>query len=251
MDQLTQVLFSRDGTRATLTLNRPESLNALSPTLISEAIRVVEHVAASDARVLVVTGAGRSFSAGVDLKIVSSPDYTAQTKKEFSTQARALGKLLETIPQPTIARITGYCFTGGLELALGCDLLIASDDAIFCDTHAKLGLRPSWGLSQRLPRLIGAMRAREMSFTARRVGASEAAALGLILEALPLAELDARIDSLVEAMVANSAGSLTAYKNLYRAASTHTLDDGLDYEATTTFAINDRNTRLANRPAGK
>lgn len=83
------------------------------------------------------------------------------------------------------------------------------------------------------------------------MGAREAAALGLILDAAPLAELDARIDSLVEAMVANSAGSLTAYKNLYRTAATHTLDDGLEYEATTTFAINDRAMRLANRPTGK
>lgn len=227
--------FRRDGGVARLTFARPQSLNALSPPLIDEALRVAQDVAASDARVLIIEGEGKSFSAGVDLKATASPDFRGDPARRFSEQARDLARLLETMPQATIARVTGHCFTGGLEVALGCDLIVASDDAIFCDTHAKLGLRPGWGLSQRLPRRIGTMKAREMSFTARRIGAVEALAMGLVLDVVPLGELDSRIDALVTAICEMEPVSIAAYKALYRAAETHTLDDGLQFEATARF----------------
>jgi enoyl-CoA hydratase/carnithine racemase len=143
------VRLSRDGAVARLTFTRPQSLNALSPQLIDEALRAVQEVAASDARVLVVAGEGRSFSAGVDLKAAAAPEFRGEAARRFSEQARELARLLETMPQATIARVTGHCFTGGLEIALGCDFIVASSDAVFCDTHARLGLRPGWGLSQR------------------------------------------------------------------------------------------------------
>jgi enoyl-CoA hydratase/carnithine racemase len=236
MEGLTEVRLTQDGPIARLTLARPQSLNALSPELISQALAAAEAVAASDARVLVVTGEGRSFSAGVDLKTTAqNPEFRGEAVRRFSDEARRLALLFETMSQVVIARVTGHCFTGGLELALACDLIVAADDAVFCDTHARLGMRPGWGLSQRLPRRIGQMRAREMSFTARRVGAAEAKALGLVLEVAPLAELDARIEALASAIVANDVASIAAYKTLYRASETHTLDEGLAFEATTRF----------------
>jgi len=229
--ETTQVRHTRDGHIARLIFNRPAQLNALSPTLIDEALQLTLAVAGSDARVLVISGAGRSFSAGVDLKAASSPDYTRETARRFSDRARTLALLLETMPQATIAQVSGHCFTGALELALACDLIVASDDAIFCDTHGKLGLRPGWGLSQRLPRRVGAMRAREMSFTARRVGAEEAARIGLVLEHVRPDRLLARVNELSAQIAAMNPRSIAAYKTLYRGSQNLGLDDGLAFEA--------------------
>ena len=231
MNVMSEVRLVRDGPVARLVFDRPAQLNALTPSLIAQALQAAEAIAASDARVLVVSGAGRAFSAGVDLKAASSPDYTRDVARHFSEQARALALLFETMPQAVIAQVSGYCFTGGLELALACDLIIAADDAIFCDTHGKLGLRPGWGLSQRLPRRIGAMRAREMSFTARRVGAAEAARIGLALEHIRVDRLARRVDELARQIAEMSPRSITAYKALYRASETLGLDEGLAFEA--------------------
>ena len=224
-----EVRLERSGPIARLTFDRPQVLNALSPTLIAEALAATEEVAASDARVLIVSGAGKAFSAGVDLKASTAADHTREAARRFSEQARALAILFETMPQATIAEVQGYCFTGALELALGCDLIVAADDAVFCDTHGKLGLRPGWGLSQRLPRRIGGQRAREMSFTARRVGAAEAARIGLILESVPRVALAARVNELALQIAEMSPGAIAAYKALYRAAEAG-LDEGLAFE---------------------
>ena len=230
MRETIQVQYAREGHVAHLTFNRPRQLNALSPILIEEALDLAKDIAESDARVLIISGRGKSFSAGVDLKAVSIPGYTRETAKRFSEQARELACLFETMKQATIAQVSGYCFTGGLELALACDLIVASNDAVFCDSHAKLGLRPGWGLSQRLPRRIGVMRAKEMSFTGRRVTAAEAASMGLILESLPAWGLQGRIAELADQIALSSANSIAAYKALYRRAQTLGLDDGLAFE---------------------
>lgn len=231
MFETTQVRLAREGHVARLIFDRPAQLNALSPTLIDEALQLTLAVAGSDARVLIISGAGRSFSAGVDLKAASSPDYTREVAHRFSDRARMLALLFETMPQATIAQVSGYCFTGALELALACDLIIASDDAIFCDTHGKLGLRPGWGLSQRLPRRVGAMRAREMSFTARRIGAEEAARIGLVLEHVRGDRLLARVNELSTQIALMNPRSIAAYKTLYRGSQNLGLDDGLAFEA--------------------
>jgi enoyl-CoA hydratase/carnithine racemase len=237
------VVFSQSGDITRLTFNRPDKLNALSPDLIAQALALSEAVARSDARVLIVSGAGRAFSAGVDLAAVSSPDYTADAARRFSDNARQLALCWETAPQVVIAKVGGYCFTGGLELALACDFIVASDDAVFCDTHAKLGLRPAWGLSVRLPRRIGVQRAREMSFTARRVGAREAVTLGLILDAVPASDLENRVVALADQIVANSRGSVAAYKELYGMSQNLPHDQGLKFEARSSYPIADRQTR--------
>jgi enoyl-CoA hydratase/carnithine racemase len=139
--------------------------------------------------------------------------------------------LLETLPQATIAQVQGNCFTGGLEIAIACDFILAAADAVFCDSHGKLGLRPGWGLSQRLPRRVGTMRAKELSLTGRRVSGSEAAALGLALDAVPAEILAARVDDLARQIAANNPGSVAAYKALYRGAEDRGLADGLAFEA--------------------
>ncbi len=221
MRELTQVRFEREGAIARLTFDRPQQLNALSPTLISETLHVTQEVAASDARV---------FSAGVDLKATSASDFTREDLKTFRDEARAIGVLFETMSQVTIAQVTGHCYTGGLELALGCDFILASDEATFCDTHGKIGLTPGWGLSQRLPARIGMQRAKAMSFTARPVGAAEAVRIGLILEHVPEDGLSARVNEFAALVASMNANSITGYKALYRASQNFGLDEGLDFE---------------------
>jgi enoyl-CoA hydratase/carnithine racemase len=243
------VVFSRTGDIARLTFNRPDKLNALSPDLIEKALAFSEAAVRSDARVLIVSGAGRAFSAGVDLAAVSSSDYGADIARRFSENARQLALCWETAPQAVIAKVSGYCFTGGLELALACDFILASDDAVFCDTHARLGFRPAWGLSARLPRRIGIQRARELSFTARRVDAKEAVTLGLIVDAVPADELEKRVTALADQIVANSRGAIAAYKDLYRMTQNLPLDHSLQFEARSNYPIADRQERRSSAVA--
>ena len=149
---------------AVLCLNRPDVLNALSPKLFAELRAHVERLAGETETVgcVVLRGAGRSFSAGNDLRAIQagerapSPHFQAETLD-----------LLERLPQPVIASVQGHCYTGALELALACDLLVAAESARFADTHGKWGMTPTWGMSQRLPRRIGPVRAKELMWTGR------------------------------------------------------------------------------------
>jgi len=248
-EDYTQIEFRRDGAAAYLSLNRPEKLNAITPTLIDECIAATERVMADgEARVLIVSGnGGRAFSAGVDIK---ADVRGSEALGRFSARARHLVALWETMPQITVGRIDGYCFTGGLELALGCDLLICSDRSQFCDTHARLGFKPGWGLAQRLARRIGVQRAKEMSYTARRVAADEALRIGLVVDAVPADALDARIAALVEQVLANSGGSLAAYKDLYYQSQDRLFGDALSFEYSAKYEIKDRDERRKAVAAG-
>ena len=197
----TALVFRADSNGvATLTLNRPEKLNALTPGVFEELRAHVDSLA-TDASIgcVVLAGAGRSFCAGNDLGGIS--DGAKAPSKHF--QAETIDAL-EQLPQPTLARIQGHCFTGGLELALGCDLLIAAESAQLGDTHGQWGLVASWGLTVRLPERVGVARAKELMFTARRITGSEAAELGLVNHAVPDDDLDAAIDNITAEILASS-----------------------------------------------
>ncbi len=233
---------------ATIALNRPQRLNALTVGLLRRLHEALQEIAAGDAvRVVVLTGTGKAFSAGVDLQALaeSGIDLAAgDVGSELNEAARAAIGLLGRMPQATIAKVNGFCFTGALELMLGCDMAIAAAEAKLGDTHAMLGIRPTWGMTQRLPRAVGMARAKELSFTARHFTGTEAAAMGLVLEAVPAAELDARVDGLARAIAANSAGAIAAYKDLYRKAANSGLEEGLAYEFGTTYRIADTRSRF-------
>ncbi|MGD9985641.1 enoyl-CoA hydratase/isomerase family protein [Pseudonocardia sp.] len=242
------VLLDRDGATATITLNRPAALNALTPEmLVRLAARIDEAAADDDVRVVVLTGAGRAFCAGVDLEALGQRRIVDGAVGDvLDVPARAVLTRLTSIPKIVVARIQGPCFTGGLEIALGCDLLVAADQAKFGDTHAKFGLRPSWGMSQRLIRLIGVSRARRLSYTAATFTGAQAATWGLVTRSAPLRHLDAAVADLIDSVLANSQGSLAAYKDLYAHALDGTgLADGLAYEAATGYPIPDTESRVA------
>ena len=248
MDDRTEtVRVTTTGPVTTLTLCRPDALNAITPAMLGELGDALDGIATdTSVRVVVLTGEGRAFSAGVDLKALAGYSLEGGAVGDvLDVPARRVTELLTTMPQVVIAKVNGHCFTGALELVLACDLVVTADEATFGDTHAKWGLRPTWGMSQRLLRLVGTAKARELSYTARTFKGAEAAAWGLAMRSVPLAELDAAVDDLAATIAANSAGSLAAYKNLYRHALDGGLADGLAYEAATSYAIDDTEERVA------
>lgn len=171
----------RDGI-ATLTLNRPEKMNALSYALRRALADALDGIAAdSDIGAVILTGAGRAFCAGLDLTEMANPE-SGGPLLDPPAQMRAL-------PQPVIGAINGVAVTGGFELATSCDILIGSEHARFADTHARLGLIAGWGLSQRLPRLIGINRAKELAFTGNYLPAARAYEWGLLNRVVPADEL--------------------------------------------------------------
>jgi enoyl-CoA hydratase len=177
---------------ALLTINRPQALNALSFALIAEFAAAVDAVAASDARALIITGAGENaFCAGADIKELTGRTLSEQKRGAELGQA-ALAKL-DALPVPSIALVNGYAFGGGCELALACTFRLATANAKFGLPEVKLGLIPGYGGTQRLPRLIGEARAMELILTGRTVGAEEALRVGLANRIIEPPALDGAI----------------------------------------------------------
>jgi enoyl-CoA hydratase len=240
------ILTTRDGFVATITMSRPEALNALTIPMLGALADALDAVAADDeVRVVVLTGAGRAFSSGVDLKALGDlPLVGGAIGDVLDLPAREVTRRLTTMAKIVIARVNGFCFTGALERALACDLIVAADEARFGDTHVKWGLRPTWGMSQRLGRLVGVSRARDLSYTGRTFTGLEAAAWGLAARSVPLAGLDACVAELAATIAGNSADALAAYKDLYARSLDDGLRDGLDYEAATRYPITDTEQRV-------
>lgn len=242
---MTEALVERedDNGIAILTLNRPKALNSLSPSLFVELRAHIENIAGSvEIGCVILRGKGRSFSAGNDLNAITSGDVAPS--KHY--QAETLD-LIANMPQPVIASVQGHCYTGSLELALACDLLIASDSAKFADTHGKWGMTPTWGMSQRLPRRIGPLKAKEMMLTGRIVSGPESVALGLANECVADEDLIPHTISLAQQIVANSWHTLKADKSLVNQGLDLHLTDGLAWErANSPGAGPDMKDRLAN-----
>lgn len=195
---------------ATLTLNRPDKLNALNPAVFIELRQHLTDIAQDEeVKCVVLTGAGRAFCAGHDLEAIAS--HEKAPSKHFEPETV---DALEQLPQPTIARLHGHCYTGGLELALACDLLIADETARLGDTHGQWGLVPIWGMSVRLPERVGVSKAKELMFTSRRISGREAAEIGLVDRCVPEDELDPTVMELAAEIVANSAGTNRIVKRL-------------------------------------
>lgn len=208
---------------ATLTLNRPDKLNALNPAVFIEFRQHLADIAQDEeVKCVVLTGAGRAFCAGHDLEAIAS--HEKAPSKHFEPETV---DVLEQLPQPTIARLHGHCYTGGLELALACDLLIADETARLGDTHGQWGLVPIWGMSVRLPERVGVSTAKELMFTSRRISGYEAAEIGLVDRCVPEDELDETVMALAAEIVANSAGTNRIVKRLIADRSERTREAAL------------------------
>lgn len=172
--------IERDGAVALLTVNRPEALNAFNSEQLDALLARVREVSADPAiRAAIVTGAGeRAFVAGADIKEMQAK--TPLEAKAFAELGHAVCLAIERAPQPVIAAVNGFALGGGCEIALACDIRLASERAQFGQPEVSLGIFPGWGGTQRLPRLVGAGVAKEVIFTGRRVGAEEALRIGLV-----------------------------------------------------------------------
>ena len=212
---------------AVLTLNRPEQLNAMNPQLFVELRAHIDAIAADTDRVgcVILTGAGKSFSAGNDLRAIAARERAPTPHFQADTIAA-----LEALPQPTICAVRGHCFTGAMELMLGCDFLIASDTARFCDTHGKFGMVPLWGMTQRLPRRVGLIKAKEISLTGRIISGKEAEAIGLANSCVPDGELYSYALDFARSIIMNSWHSARGNKLLYQQSQQLGLAEGLAYE---------------------
>ena len=180
-------LHKEDGV-ALLTINRPEALNAMNTAMLDELREVVEQVDSdTEVRVLVITGTGKAFIAGADIGYMRS--LSPQQAKAWSERGqRAVGKL-ESMKKPVIAAVNGYALGGGTELALACDIRVASERAVFGQPEVKLGMIAGFGGTQRLPRLVGSGRAKEMLFTGDHYDARSAYEMGLVNKVVPAEEL--------------------------------------------------------------
>ncbi|MGB3711580.1 MAG: enoyl-CoA hydratase [Erythrobacter sp.] len=239
----TVLLFVEDGI-ATVTLNRPNAMNAISQALRRRLYAVMQEIEADDTvRAVIVTGAGeRAFTAGLDLKELGSEDG-ALGSANASDPADNPVRAIETCRKPVIGAINGVAITGGFEVALACDVLIASTNARFADTHARVGIMPGWGLSQKLSRMIGISRAKELAFTGNFLDARTALAWGLVNHVVEPDELLPLARRLAADMAEVEPGFLASYKAL--------IDDGYAADFAGGMAIEARRSSAANARVSK
>ncbi len=218
---------SEDGVR-TLTLDRPERKNAIDLQLAAELTDALRAAEADDAvRALVVTGAGRTFSAGGDLGGGGDRGHMMSIMRRITAPALTL----HHFSKPTIAKVDGTAAGAGWNLALGCDLVVASDRARFCQIFARRALSVDYGGTWLLPRLVGLHKAKELALLADFVPAAEAERLGLVNHVVPAAELDAFVDDWASRLAAGPPIALALTKRMLTDASTRTFDEALESEA--------------------
>lgn len=215
---------------AILAISRPEALNALNTEVLSDISAAVDQAAGDDeVLVLIITGEGKSFVSGAD--IAKMKDLTAVESQQFSDFGNNVFLKIENLAKPVIAAINGYALGGGCELAMSCDLRIASDNAKFGQPEVGLGITPGFGGTQRLPRLIGAAKAKELIFTARIITAQDAYALGLLNRVVARDELmDAALE-LANEIAKNAQVAVRQSKRAINRGLQADISTGLAYEA--------------------
>jgi dihydroxynaphthoic acid synthetase len=190
------ILYESHSGIATITLNRPEKLNAFRGQTLVELIQAMKQaIRARGVGVVVITGAGgKAFSVGGDIDEMGRLDR--RTGKAFTHKLLQLAKTLLSCPKPLIAKVNGYCLGGGNEIQLFCDLTIASEKSVFGQTGPKVGSAPLWGGTQMLPLLVGLKRAHEMIYLCRQYPAKQAEAMGLINQVVPEISLDSIVEKI-------------------------------------------------------
>lgn len=216
---------------AVVTVNRPDKLNALNATVISELAAATEQIASDPAiRAVIITGAGsRSFVAGADIGELSQVD--AKSGRELAERGQTAFRALEKLGKPVIAAVNGFALGGGCELAMACHMRLASPNAKFGQPEVKLGLVPGYGGTVRLPRLVGRGRAAEILTTARMVDAAEAERIGLVNRVVPAEELMAEARKLAADIIAQSPVAVALCLKQLDDAESVSLDTALELEA--------------------
>ncbi|MBI3249059.1 MAG: enoyl-CoA hydratase [Deltaproteobacteria bacterium] len=223
------LLIEKSAGIATLTLNRPESMNALSSELRTTFTQAFADLKADpDIGVVILTGAGRAFCAGLDLRELSATGMDIQGPVVGGPTD--VVRAMEAFDRPIIGAINGFAITGGFEVALACDILIASSAARFADTHARVGVMPGWGLSQKLSRAIGVYRAKELSLTGNYLSAAQAEAWGLVNRVVAPEELLPTCRVLAKDMLSCVPEMVRSMKQVIDDGYAASLADGLTIE---------------------
>jgi 2-(1,2-epoxy-1,2-dihydrophenyl)acetyl-CoA isomerase len=226
------LLMERSGGITTLTLNRPDARNAIDLVMRRELVAALDEIEADEAaRVLVLTGAGGHFCSGGDVKTMRAKRHTAAEGRARVQLLNRMVLRLVDFPRPTIAMVDGFAVGAGSNLALCCDLIVASDRAKFGELFWKIGLVPDGGGTWLLSRVVGLPRAKELIFTADIIDAAEAERIGLVNRVVPAAELAATTRALAEKIAAGPPNVLRMAKHLVNRAATSDLAAALDLEA--------------------
>ena len=226
------VSVETDGDVATVMVDRPDRLNALNVETLGALSSAFDAAEDAGARAVVVTGAGeKAFVAGADIEHMS--EMSTPEALAYAETGHDLCRQVTEFPAPVIAAVNGYAFGGGCELALACDLRVASERALVGQTEIDLGIVPGWGGTQRLPRLVGDELARRMIFFGERVDASDANEYGLVGEVVAHDELDDRVDEMAADLAAKPRHALAAAKDALNATHESDLSSGLAYERRT------------------
>ena len=197
------VKYDQDGFVGVITINRPEALNALNADVVKDLDAVLDSIDLNTTRALVVTGAGeKSFVAGADIAAMST--MTVQEAREFSKAGNDVFRKLETLPIPSIAAVNGFALGGGNELAMSCDIRYCSENAMFGQPEVGLGITPGFGGTQRLARLIGTGKAKELVYSALNIKADEAYRIGLVNGACAKEELIPTVMKLAKKIASNA-----------------------------------------------
>jgi len=220
------VLMEVEEHTALVTLNRPERRNALNQALLARLYDVLEQATADEAvRSVILTGNGKSFCSGIDLGCIL---------KENLFDPRGDGRdfvdIIRACPKPVIGAVNGHAITGGLEIALNCDFLVASERASFADTHARVGIVPGWGMTQLLQDAVGQRMAKQMSLSCQFIGAERALQCGLVNEVVPHEELLPRARQIAADMAAARPDTLKTVKELIEFRNASTLEGALGEE---------------------
>jgi len=223
------LLVERDGGVAILTINRPKVLNALNTQTLDELRRAILDLKRDDTvRAVILTGAGeKSFIAGADIG-----EFAGRTPfdQRHAMRSPRIFDVMASFPKPVIAMINGFCLGGGCELAMSCDIRIASEKARFGQPEINLGLIPGGGGTQRLPRLVGLGNALRLILSGDMIGAAEAQAIGLVEMVVPHEELRAKTLELANKIAGKSPLTLKVAKEAVRASERLAIEDGIPYE---------------------
>ena len=228
MAEYESIVVQREGAIARITLNRPERLNSFTAAMHEELKNALDETA--DARVIVLTGAGRGFCAGQDLndRAVSSGDHPVDLGVTVETAWNPLIRKITSLPQPVIARVNGVAAGAGANIALACDMVVAARSAKFIQSFSAIGLIPDSGGTWTLPRLVGQARAMGLALTGEPLPAEKAEEWGLIWKCVDDEALDAEVDAIAQKLASLPPLGLAAIKEMIRASWSHTLDQELN-----------------------
>lgn len=244
--QLRYLQVEKDGELVIITINRPEKLNVMNLEVMNEFISVLDNLENDSSKAVIITGAGqKAFSAGADIEYMSKIGSVEAEK--YAIKGHEVLNKIERLEKPVIAAVNGYALGGGCELALACDIRFASTNAQLGQPEVKIGICPGWGGTQRLLRIVGPSRTKDLIFSGRKISADEAFAMGLVNRVFPVESLLEESKSYAKNITKNSTYAVGTSKMLVNRGMDSNLDTGLKleiYSWSLCFSNKDRQERM-------